>query len=208
MALVAAPSQSNPEAPITNFGIRLAFPGQSTVASRFSGATETIGRGPGLFAGHCTWYPKSDEGVRELERFFYQLQGAINHTRIYLPERNYNLPKIATPTLSVTAAGSVAQAPQFAFVTTNLSLNLETYFKVGKYINIGERLYRIFQVGNLHGSYHLALLPKVIPEVGAGIQIRNGSVFVKARAASPDQGDFVFDGWRRNPTTWEWIEAV
>lgn len=214
MARFDAPHQNpdgNSNAPLIAFGdIRMVFPGQSTVTSRYTGQQETIGRGPGLFAGFCTWYPRNEAGRRELEDFFFKLQGGIHTARILLPRRYQRQSDRPTGSLEVSTITAVAVSEaQGTMSLTFTTAGLTSTITAGDFVNINRRLYKVLSGPGANtgtGPYTITVVPPAQPAVGDVIS--RGQPHVDARATGDNQGGVTSEGWILRPVTLDWIEEV
>lgn len=190
--------------PYVAWNMRMVFPGQSTVVSRYTGQAETIGRGPGYFAGFCTWFPKDENSMRELERFFFQMEGGINYTDLQLPRR-YDAQEPMSASRIFVSAARIFTASRDVEVTMDIDSGTPNIIE-GDFVNIGDRLYRVRQGTNVGQPNQMYVLPMAVPAVGA--EVEKNFLTVKARASSSDQGDLLTEGWIHRPVTFDWVEVV
>lgn len=202
--------QGQSESPLSRWDMGMVFPGQAVVESRYTGRREVIGRGPGLFAGSCTWIPRTDDGRREIEQLMFKLQGGIHTTQLWLPARYQKQSSLPTGTneLSTITAVSVEAATgimSLSFTTVSLTSTITA----GDFVNINGRLYNVLrftQTGTGSGPYTIEVVPNARPAVGDVIS--RGQPFVEVRSLSDGQGEIQASGWRLRPVSFDWVEAV
>lgn len=209
MAIIASPFQ-NPTAgsrnPYVEWDMQPVHPGQSLVVGRHSGKASATGRGPAHYEGSCAWQPKDDLALRELERFFQDLQGFVNTTRLQLPGK-YAAQGLATNhgTITVSAA-AVVPADHAVEVTLAWTGAEGPDIRAGDYLNIGERLYAVKQGTNAGGADKVKVTPVEVPDTTAIVK-RTG-LTVLARASSDGQGSLLTQGWRNRRVLFQWREEV
>lgn len=204
------------DVPMVGFTKRMVFPGQTVARSRHTGQAQIIGRGPGHWAGSVTWVPTTREHVRTLDRLFSALAGMIESVRLPLPLTRYG-PDVPLPAGARIITGSALDNPRGGTWDVILlrdagDLGAAGYrFASGSYINVGERLYQIQSGGILINTVlntSFPLLPGILTRPRTGSSVTVNAPFVRARAASPDQGDLQHTGWANEPVVWDWEEVI
>lgn len=208
---IGSPSEEG--VPVIGFTMRMVFPGQDVVRSRYSGQAQVVGRGPGHWAGSVTWLPATRAHVGVLSAFFACIEGEANHTRIPLPASRY-APLVAPPSgfrASAADTGTISSGAGTMTVSVRKDTAHNYTIMRGSMVNIGTRLYQVIVAhasvqGALGNETDMNVVPLAPVAVGASLSL--AAPFVRARAAVSEQGLIGHTGHVNDPVVWDWEEAI
>ncbi len=175
MAEIAFPTVSS-----SNIIIGLSWPSQVNHRSIYTGESQAITRGIGLWEGTITWSPRSvayqEDDIREIEAFLASLEGGANTFKVPL-QRDQSSAFTSGTDLMVTAA-------ERAGSSMILTFDAQTGLVQGNYINISDELFILNS--SLTGGTATVTPHRPLTIPAAGLEVSWETPFLNARRTESD----------------------